>query len=136
MDKADVITSWARSSEGPSYKILSGMAFEAVCLKHVDQIKNGLELKGRSTTEASWRYIPSKGAKEDGAQIDRKQSFGQFGQEKPDNGCPLQLTKKPHNQKIMRLRCGPVQNRTGIQGFGDPYTIRCTTGPEKDGKAT
>lgn len=28
-----------------------------------------------------------------------------------------------------RKKCGPVQNRTGIQGFGDPYTIHCTTGP-------
>jgi hypothetical protein len=27
-------------------------------------------------------------------------------------------------------RRGPVQNRTGTQGFGDPYTIHCTTGPE------
>ncbi len=70
MDKADATTDWARLSEGASYKIWSGMAFEAVCLKHVDQIKNGLGLKGKSTKEASWRYIPSKGAKEDGAQID------------------------------------------------------------------
>jgi len=70
MDQADVTTNWARISEGPSYKIWSGMAFEAICLKHIDQIKIGLGLKGKSTKEASWRYIPPKGAREDGAQID------------------------------------------------------------------
>jgi len=70
MDKADATTNWARISEGASYKIWSGMAFEAVCLKHIDQIKNGLGLKGKSTKETGWRYIPPKGAKEDGTQID------------------------------------------------------------------
>lgn len=70
IDKADVSTNWARLSEGASYKIWSGMSFEAVCLKHIDQIKNGLGLKGLSTREASWRYIPPKGSKENGAQID------------------------------------------------------------------
>jgi hypothetical protein len=70
MDKADDTTSWARISEGPSYKIWSGMAFEGVCLKHIDQIKNGLGIAEKQTTETSWRYVPSKGLKEDGAQID------------------------------------------------------------------
>jgi hypothetical protein len=70
MDKGDGTTNWTRLSEGATYKIWSGMAFEAVCLKHIDQIKNGLGLKETSTKEASWRYIPPKGAKENGAQID------------------------------------------------------------------
>jgi len=70
MDKADVATNWARLSEGPSYKIWSGMAFESVCLKHIEQIKIGLALSGKLTQEASWRYVPPKGAKENGAQID------------------------------------------------------------------
>ena len=46
--------------------------------------------------------------------------------------CQL-LKKATHNilisNKLWVVSCGPVQNRTGIQGFGDPYTIRCTTGP-------
>ncbi|HEV2482247.1 MAG TPA: ATP-binding protein [Puia sp.] len=70
MDKADPSANWARISEGPSYKIWSGMAFEGVCLKHVDQIKTGLGIGDKLTTEASWRYVPPKGVDEDGAQID------------------------------------------------------------------
>jgi hypothetical protein len=70
MDKADYTTNWARISESASYKIWSGMAFEAICLKHIDQIKTGLGIAEKLTTEASWRYVPPKGVKEDGAQID------------------------------------------------------------------
>ena len=40
---------------------------------------------------------------------------------------PSLKTKPADNQRVDG--CGPVQNRTGIQGFGDPYTIHCTTGP-------
>jgi uncharacterized protein len=70
MDKADHIRNWARISERASYKIWSGMAFEGICLKHIDQIKTGLGIAEKLTTETGWRYVPSKGAKEDGAQID------------------------------------------------------------------
>ncbi len=70
MDKGSDITSWARVSEGATYKIWNGMAFEAVCLKHINQIKRSLGLQGKLTKEASWRYAPPKGSKENGAQID------------------------------------------------------------------
>jgi len=61
---------WAKLSAGPSYKIWCGMAFEAVCLKHVDQIKKGLVIEGIETEESAWRYVPGKGRSENGAQID------------------------------------------------------------------
>jgi len=70
MDKADLTTNWSSVRGNASYLIWGGMAFEAVCLKHVDQIKNALGLKGISTRESSWRYLPSKSMKDDGAQID------------------------------------------------------------------
>ena len=44
------------------------MAFEALCLKHVGQIKEGLGIASMSTQEATWGYIPGKGKK--GTQID------------------------------------------------------------------
>ena len=46
------------------------MAFEAVCLKHVAQIKKGLGIEGIKTEESAWRYVPGKGQNEKGAQID------------------------------------------------------------------
>ena len=61
---------WAKLSVGSSYKIWCGMAFEAVCLKHVDQIKKGLGIQGIETEESAWRYVPRKGQRESGAQID------------------------------------------------------------------
>lgn len=59
---------WAKMSATPSYKIWSGMAFEAVCLKHVGQIKKALGIDGIETTESAWRFVPGGG--DPGAQID------------------------------------------------------------------
>jgi hypothetical protein len=59
---------WSKLSVGASYKIWSGMAFEAVCMKHVAQIKRALGIEGIETTESAWRYVPGKG--DPGAQID------------------------------------------------------------------
>lgn len=70
MDKTGGSMNWARMSESPSYKIWSGMAFEAVCLKHIQPIKSALGLNDKLTKEASWRYVPPKGSSEEGAQID------------------------------------------------------------------
>jgi AAA+ ATPase superfamily predicted ATPase len=61
---------WAKLSSGPAYTIWCGMAFEAICLKHVEMIKEALDLGGYSTQEGTWRYVPAKGKKENGAQID------------------------------------------------------------------
>jgi len=61
---------WVKLSAGNSYKIWCGMAFETVCLKHIEQIKIGLGIQGVQTEESAWRFIPSKGKDEKGAQID------------------------------------------------------------------
>lgn len=61
---------WAKLSRGASYKSWSGMAFEAVCLKHVEQIKEALGIASFKTEESVWRYVPPKRSKEKGAQID------------------------------------------------------------------
>jgi uncharacterized protein len=59
---------WLRISEGNSFKSWSGYAFEAICLKHVPQIKKVLNIKNIYTEESVWRYVPGKG--KPGAQID------------------------------------------------------------------
>jgi len=61
---------WSKVGAGPVYKIWGGMAFEAMCLKHVEQIKKGLGIQGIESEESAWRYVPAKGQKEKGAQID------------------------------------------------------------------
>lgn len=67
--KSNATNTWAKMSEEPSYAIWCGLAFEAVCLKHVEQIMNGLKIKKAAAT-AAWRFVPTKGSKQKGAQID------------------------------------------------------------------
>jgi AAA+ ATPase superfamily predicted ATPase len=59
---------WLNQSQRPAYYAWSGYAFEAVCMKHVDQIIKSLTIKA-SGQISSWRFIPRK-QKEKGAQID------------------------------------------------------------------
>jgi len=61
--------SWPALASGQPYVIWCGMAFEAVCLKHIQKIKLGLKIKV-GTEESAWRYVPAKGNKDKGAQID------------------------------------------------------------------
>ena len=60
---------WLRLSTGASYQSWSGFAFEALCQKHVLQIKKALGIEGVLTETSVWRYT-SKEANETGAQID------------------------------------------------------------------
>ncbi len=59
---------WERLSESASWRSWSGYAFEAICLKHVTQIKKGLNIATIYTEESVWRHVPGKG--QPGAQID------------------------------------------------------------------
>ena len=59
---------WLRLSESNSFKSWSGYAFEAICLKHLPQIKKALQIETIYTEESVWRHVPGKG--QPGAQID------------------------------------------------------------------
>lgn len=59
---------WLKFATGQSYKSWAGFAFEAVCQKHVLQIKQALGISGVYTEASGWRYMPQKG--EAGAQVD------------------------------------------------------------------
>ena len=64
-DKKDV---WQRLSQTQNYKTWSGYAYENICLKHVDQIKEALRIGGVYATTSSF-YKKGTSA-EKGAQID------------------------------------------------------------------
>lgn len=66
--KASGAGTWLRLSNSPSWTSWSGYAFEAICLKHVPQIKAALGISAIYTEESVWRHIPGKGLP--GAQID------------------------------------------------------------------
>lgn len=59
---------WIKFSRGASWKSWSGSAFERVCLKHAQQLKNALHVGGVYSEESAWRYTPKNDEK--GAQID------------------------------------------------------------------
>ena len=58
--------SWQRLSESPSWKSWSGIAFERICLKHIEQLNRELKIDGYNEISA-WRYHPAAGT---GTQID------------------------------------------------------------------
>ena len=60
---------WQKTATGQSYKSWSGFAFEAICQKHVLQIKRALGISGVLTENSAWRYQP-KVKNVSGAQID------------------------------------------------------------------
>ena len=61
---------WLNHSQSPRWRAWSGYAFEGVCIKHAKQLKAALGIAGVSTTEAPWRYCPSRTSEESGTQID------------------------------------------------------------------
>jgi len=61
---------WLKQRNQPTWKTWTGHAFEALCLKHIDNIKSALGLSAVHTTTSKWRFIPSNHAQGVGAEID------------------------------------------------------------------
>lgn len=59
---------WISIMRTSSWHSWAGYAFEAVCLKHIDKIKEALGIDTIQSYCGDWRYVPEKG--EAGAQID------------------------------------------------------------------
>ncbi len=64
--KPDTSGVWIKMQGQSSFKIWSGFSFETICIKHIDQIKAGLQIAGINSYHGSWI---SKGL-EDNHQID------------------------------------------------------------------
>lgn len=60
---------WSSFRGTPSWNAWSGLAFESLCLKHVDAIERALGISGMRTETSSWRYH-GRGGNHHGAQID------------------------------------------------------------------
>ena len=61
---------WIKQRSKQAWKIWTGHAFEYLCLKHIEGLKAALGIAAVQTNASKWRYIPSKGSKECGAEID------------------------------------------------------------------
>lgn len=60
---------WIRQLASAGYKSWSGFAFEAICQKHIPQIKQALGIAAVHAEASAWRYMPADKT-EQGAQID------------------------------------------------------------------
>ncbi len=60
---------WKQKCNSPDYNSWSGYAFEAVCYKHISNIRKALDIPEGSTATA-WRYSPTKNEADQGSQID------------------------------------------------------------------
>lgn len=61
---------WGRPINTNEYYSWAGLAFEVICHKHSYKIAEKLGLQHIHYNVSSWRYVPPKGSKEKGAQID------------------------------------------------------------------
>jgi predicted AAA+ superfamily ATPase len=60
---------WSASLDSPFHVVWEGLAFERLCLWHVDQIKRALQIGGVLTNAYAWRHVPVD-SDDEGAQID------------------------------------------------------------------
>ena len=60
---------WDKMHKTPAWGSWAGYAFEAICYKHIEQIKKALKL-GPTALPSAWQYMPESSSGEDGAQID------------------------------------------------------------------
>ena len=61
---------WLTKGKTPAAITWARYAFENVCLKHIDQIREALELQAISCEIGNWRFVPKKGKGDSGTQID------------------------------------------------------------------
>lgn len=61
---------WLKKRASKGWDAWAGYAFENICFKHMAKIKSALGISGVSTALSGWSYIPPRGSKDNGAQID------------------------------------------------------------------
>ena len=104
---------WLSILNTPKYNTWSGLAFEAVCLKHIRQIAKSLEIDRVICGTGRWQHRPTKGSRETGAQID-------LLLDRVDNTinlCEVKFSQKPYTidkQTAKNLGC----KRTIFEKYG------------------
>lgn len=68
--RRDSTGGWLSLRGTPKWRAWSGFAFEALCMKHVNQINQALGIAGVSTSVSSWKYRGTMEDGDEGTQID------------------------------------------------------------------
>ncbi len=66
--KSDEKGMWLSKQATPAYTIWGGYSFENICIKHIEKIKQALQIGAVQTNESSW--MAEGNSKQDGTQID------------------------------------------------------------------
>lgn len=102
---------WQKLSTTPAHRAWAGFAFETICMKHVDAIKDALGIAGVRSVEGSWI---GKGD-ESGAQvdllIDRDDNVINLCEMKFSNG-PFRIDKRYASELSAKLRAFTSATRT------------------------
>lgn len=105
--------SWMKLADKSTWKIWSGSAFESICFKHIDQLKQALGIEGIYTEVSAWRQ---RGWKDGvGVQIDLlidRQDLCINVCEMKFSVNPFQLTKSYAEQLGQKLRIFKEQSNT------------------------
>lgn len=110
---------WDELSKSPAWQSWSGYAFEAVCYKHIDNIRTALNIPA-SSVDGTWKYVPKRESKEQGAQIDllfdRKDGVITICEIK-FNDRPFVIDKAYSNVLQTKINVFKRQTQTGKQIF-------------------
>ena len=70
-DDRAALSYWLSRARSTSYRTWAGYAFEGLCLKHAQELKEGLGISAVAAEVASWRHVPkTRSRKKQGAQVD------------------------------------------------------------------
>lgn len=108
---------WLEQCRLPSWKSWAGYAFEAMCLKHLEVIRQALKINA-SAAISNWKYTPPKDSGEDGAQIDllfdRNDDVITLCEMKY-TAAPYTLTKPEAQALLRKIEVFKKQTRTSKQ---------------------
>ena len=104
--RAQVVGNWTRLSTGASWKSWCGIAFENICMKHIEQLKSELGIKNVYTETSVWRYPGNKTDK--GAQIDLLIDR----QDRCINICEMKYTTDPF--EITKSYAEELKNKASV----------------------
>jgi len=105
---------WAHVSQSQAGRIWCGLAFERVCLQHVDQIKSALGIADVKTTAYGWSAVGSEEGR--GAQID----LVLVRDDRTVNLCEMKFTNgefviDSEYEKDLRNKVDAYQRETGTE---------------------
>ena len=120
---------WSHFKGTPACSAWQGLAFERVCLMHIDRIKSALGIAGVASSVASWR-CREEGDGGHGAQIDLVISRA----DNVANVCEMKFTRREYEidaeeAERLRNRTELFKRKTGFHGgthltFVTPYGVK------------